>query len=233
MGNANEKAMNRRSFIGLAAMAGMGALTGGLLVGCASDQPRNEVPAEEPAEEPTAQAPQEPAADTAPDAEAPAAAGGKTLVAVFSWSGHTLQVAERVHDLAEGDFFHIEPAEAYTTDYDEVLEVAQRQQDEDFIPPLAQTVANWDEYDTVYLGYPVWWYHIPQTVKGFLQQHDLAGKTVHPFCTSGGTSISGTLNDIRSVCPDAQLSEGLTIDGDAVAASLDRVDAWVAETGTR
>lgn len=114
-----------------------------------------------------------------------------------------------------------------------MLETAQREQDDDARPALASAVENWDDYDTVYLGHPIWWAHVPQIMKSFVEQHDLAGKTVVPFATSGGSSIAGALPDLEALCPGATFAEGLTLDGDAVDAQLDRVDAWVVEANLR
>lgn len=219
---ANPALMDRRRFVGLAATAGAAAMAGALLGGCAGEEER--APEE-------AAAPEGEAAAVASSPAAPEA--GATLVAVFSRTGHTLQVAERIHELVESDFFRIEPAAAYPEDYDEMLETAQHEQDDDARPALASVVENWDDYDTVYLGHPIWWAHVPQIMKSFVEQHDLAGKTVIPFATSGGSSIAGALPDLEALCPGATFGEGLTLDGDAVDAQLDRVDAWVVEANLR
>lgn len=160
-----------------------------------------------------------------------AAAAGRALVAVFSWSGNTFQVAERINQLVDSDLFRIEPAEPYTQDYNELLDVAQAEQDADARPALAATVEGWDGYDTVYLGYPVWWYEAPQIIKAFVEAHDFSGKVVYPFATSGGSDISGTLPEIQELCPGAEFREGITLDGDSVASQLDRVDEWLDANG--
>lgn len=220
---ANPALMDRRRFVGLAATAGAAAMAGALLGGCAGEEER--------APEGAATPGQEPAATAAPSPAAPETRA--TLVAVFSRTGHTLQVAERIHELVESDFLRIEPAAAYPEDYDEMLETAQREQDDDARPALASAVENWDDYDTVYLGHPIWWAHVPQIMKSFVEQHDLAGKTVVPFATSGGSSIAGALPDLEALCPGATFGEGLTLDGDAVDAQLDRVDAWLGNANLR
>lgn len=223
MNALNSKVMDRRGFFGLAATAGAAAVAGTLLASCSTEgaQPRSE----------EAQSQAEPTADAATEQAPAAASGDKALVAVFSWSGNTLQMAEYIQVQTGADFFRIEPAEPYTTDYNAVLDVAQQERDQDIRPALAATVENWDEYGTVYLGYPVWWYRAPQVIKSFMDAHDLTGKVVVPFATSGGTSITGTLDDIRALCPGAQLTEGLTLDGGSVASQLDRVDTWLSGLG--
>lgn len=225
MNDTPSDSMDRRRFLGLAATAGVASMAGGLLLtGCSSGEACPQQTAEP-----------EPADQGAPAAGTPASApaGTKTLVSVFSRSGNTPQVAERIYQQVDSDFFRIEPAEPYGESYDEMLEVAQREQDGDIRPNLAAAVQNWDEYGTVYLGYPVWWGHVPPVIKSFVEAHDLAGKRVIPFATSGGTDISATLADILELCHDVQFSEGLTLDGNSVATHLDRVDAWLGNIARR
>lgn len=209
-------AIDRRAFVMLAAGAGASLLAAGLLGGCSSPS----------AEEETQPAPA-PSPEPAPQQEAPTPEATKTLVAVFSWSGNTLQVAERINQLVESDLFRIEPAEPYAQDYNELLDIAQAEQDADARPPLAATVENWDDYGTVYLGYPVWWYEAPQIIKTFVEAYDFSGKVVIPFATSGGSSISGTLPEVQELCPGVEFREGITLDGDSVASQLDSVDEWL------
>ncbi len=220
--------INRRRFIGLAATAGATALFGGALAGCSSEstEPRASQSAADEA------APERPT-DTGAAASPEATASSQALVAVFSWSGHTAQVADRIHELVKSDYFRIEPAEPYTDDYNALLDVAQREQDEDYRPALAASVDNWDEYDTIYLGFPVWWYHVPQIIKTFVTEHDLTGKTVAVFGTSGGSSVASTLGNIEALCPGVAFAGNLTLDGDAVASQLDRVDTWLGDLGLR
>lgn len=220
-------AIDRRAFVMLAASAGASILAAGLLAGCSSEGA--EPSASSPSPDPGSQ--QQEATPESETEHTPAT--GKALVAVFSWSGNTLQVAERINQLVDSDLFRIEPAEPYTQDYSELLDVAQAEQDADVRPALAATVENWDDYGIVYLGYPVWWYEAPQIVKTFVEAHDFAGKIVVPFATSGGSSISVTLSEVQDLCPGAEFREGITLDGDSVGSQLDRVDEWLAEGGLR
>ena len=222
--------IDRRAFVGMAATAGMTLLLGGALVGCSSGQ-EGAVPAS--SEQQTSQEATEQTQDAPQDSAQAQPTGGKALVAVFSWSGNTLQMAERIRDLTGGDLFRIEPATPYTRDYNEVLDVAQAEQREDARPAIASTVDDWDEYDTIFLGYPVWWYEAPQIIKTFAESYDFAGKTVVPFATSGGSSITGTIPAIRELCPGAEFREGLTLDGDRVSSQLDRIEPWLGEQGAR
>lgn len=225
-GHMRPAGIDRRAFVGMAATAGMTLLLGGALVGCSSRQ-------EEAASVSSEQRTSQEAAEQAQDTTQAQSTGGRALVAVFSWSGNTLQMAERIRDLMGGDLFRIEPAIPYTRDYNEVLDVAQAEQREDARPAIASTVDNWDEYDTIFLGYPVWWYEAPQIIKTFAEAYDFSGKTVVPFATSGGSSITGTVPAIQELCIGAEFREGLTLDGGRVSSQLDRIEPWLGEQGVR
>lgn len=222
--------IDRRAFVGMATTAGMTLLLGGATAGCSSGQ---EGAASASSEQQTSQEATEQTQDATQDSAQAQPTGGKALMAVFSWSGNTLQMAERIRDLTGGDLFRIEPANPYTNDYDVLIDVAQAEQSEDARPALAATVDNWDDYDTIFLGYPVWWYEAPQIIKTFAESYDFAGKTVVPFATSGGSSITGTITAIRELCPGAKFREGLTLDGDRVSSQLDRIEPWLGERSAR
>ena len=193
--------LDRRTFVMGSFGFGMAVLGGGMLAGC--------VAAEEQVEENEAPAPDEeggPAESVASEPEPePAAHGGRALGAVFSYSGNTFSVAERIAEATGADLFRIETTDAYPDDYDAMTSQVRREQDEGYLPPIAAAVPDWDAYDAVYLGNPIWWGRLPHVMRSFLLQHDLAGKAVAPFCTSGGSGIDGALADIRDLCPGANL----------------------------
>lgn len=149
---------------------------------------------------------------------------------MFSWSGNTLAVASRVAENLQADLFRIEPATPYTTDYDEMLQIAQDEQAADTLPALAASVQNWDSYSTIYLGFPTWWGHLPQIVKSFLAEHDCSGKVVHPFNTHAGSGFANCLSDLSAACPKADVREGLSILGDEAKSSAAQVNEWVTTT---
>lgn len=229
------EAIDRRRFVKMGIMTGATALASLAIGGCGA--PRSEGPASSagsaaseasPAANAGSQAPADSPAAQDQTPESPSAApSGKTLVAVFSWSGNTLQVAERIGSRTGGDLFRIEPAVPYTTDYNEVLEVARTEQQNGEMPAIAGTVEDWESYDRIFLGYPVWWYDAPQIIKSFASRYDFAGKTVIPFCTSGGSQLATTLSEVEALCPGAAFLEGITIPGDTVASHLGEVDAWI------
>ena len=138
---------------------------------------------------------------TAPETTtAPAASGGKTLVIYFSATGNTKAAAEAIAAATGGDLLELEPAEPYTSadlDYNNAGSRVSREHDDASLRDVAlktTTVANWADYDTVYIGYPIWWGIAAWPVDTFVKANDFTGKTVIPFCTSGSSDIdeSGT-----------------------------------------
>ncbi|MDE6605023.1 MAG: hypothetical protein K2K85_03255 [Clostridia bacterium] len=125
---------------------------------------------------------------------------GKTLVAYFSKSNTTQRVAETIREYLDADIFEIERKEPYPSAYTPTTEVAKEEKESNSRPQLAtylpdEVIA---QYDTIILGFPIWWHTAPMAVLSFLNYYDLSGKTVYTFCTSGGSPISESTADIRS-----------------------------------
>lgn len=146
----------------------------------------------------------------------------KTLVAFFSASGVTARVARVIAEATGGDLFEIAPAESYTTaDLDWTNKRSRsslEMEDSACRPAIADAVADMDDYDTVFLGFPVWWYVEPRIVDTFLEAHDFTGKTVIPFATSGGSGIGRAERRMMSVCPEAAWKPGVLLNGVDAAA---------------
>lgn len=211
--------MDRRTFVMGSFGFGMAVLGGGMLAGCAA----GDEPAAPEAPEPVA-VPETPEPAAAPE---PKAGGGRALVAVFSYSGTTLTVAERIAEATGADLFRIETTDAWPDDYDAMTAQVQREQDEGYLPPLAAAVQDWDAYDTVYLGHPIWWGQLPHVVRSFLAQHDLAGKTAAPFSTSSSSGNAAALDALRELCPDADVREALHLARGSLPGALDEVEPWI------
>ena len=174
-------------------------------------------------------------------ASASAAAAANALVLYYSRAGenygvgvieegNTSIVAKMIAQKTGADIFQIEPAEAYPEGYDECCDVALAEQNEGARPAFAQDF-DISGYQTIYLGYPIWWGDLPMCVYTFLEAHDWAGKEIHPFCTHGGSGLSGTEGSIQSTCAGATVLEGLSIAGTTAQNSRDEaqaaVDAWL------
>lgn len=165
------------------------------------------------------------------DFSAPAETGSESLVVYFSWSGNTENVAKSVQSQTDSDIFEIVPATSYSDDYDTVLDVAQEEQKENARPAISGSIENIDQYDVVYVGFPNWWGDMPMILYTFFDTYDLSGKTIAPFCTSGGSGLSGTVNEIKSLEPDASVTEGLHIGSSSSSEPDDAVSQWLNDTG--
>ena len=136
----------------------------------------------------------------------------KILVAYFSWGGTTQRMAQEIVRQTGADVFRIEPVVPYPTEYTPCTEVALEERDTDARPAIVSTVENWADYDTVFIGCPVWWHTAPMIINTFSESYDFKGKTVVPFCTYAATYRDETLARIVELTPDAAhlTGEGLT-----------------------
>lgn len=157
--------------------------------------------------------------------------GGRALVLYFSMSGNTEAVANNIHDEVGGDIIKLETVEDYPSDYNDLLDYAQDEQSENARPELSTTIDNIDNYDVIFLGYPIWWGDMPMPIYTFLDNYDLSGKTIAPFATSGGSGLSGTPSTIQSEEPNATVTDGLSISDDEARSSKSDVTAWLDSLG--
>lgn len=194
---------------------------------------------------------------TAPDAESsPAAAapvdGGEVLVAYFSWAdnailaddvdavsspsvispGNVQQLAGWVQEATGGDIFSIRVTEPYPSGWDECLSRANEERGADSRPELVDDVEDLERYDTIFLGYPNWWYGVPMALLSFLETHDLSGKQVYLFCSHGTGGLANSVRIITDAVPEAIISDDIfdCYEEDAPA-SRDAVTSWVQGLG--
>ena len=156
---------------------------------------------------------------------------GNVLIVYFSQTGNTETVANIIHDNVGGDIVKLETTEAYPSDYDELVDYAQQEQQEDARPELSTVIENIEQYDTIFLGYPNWWGDMPMAIYTFLDTYDLSGKTIAPFITHGGSGLSGTPENIQEEELNASVTEGLAIDGDEGSDSSENVGEWLNSLG--
>ena len=152
---------------------------------------------------------------------------GNVLIAYFSWGGNTRGIAEEIQRQTGADLFEIQLVEPYSTDYNTVLDQAQRDQNEQARPELSTHVENMDQYDTIILGYPNWWASIPMPIASFLEEYDFSGKTIVPFCSHGGGRFGQSLTAIAKLVPDAVIAEGLAINYSGGSTMPDDVAVWL------
>lgn len=158
-------------------------------------------------------------------------AGGKILIAYFSWGGNTRGIAEEIQSQTGADLFEITLTDPYSTDYNTVLDEAQRDQNEQARPELADHVENMEEYDTILLGYPNWWASIPMPIASFLEEYDFSGKTIIPFCSHGGGRFGQSLTAIAKLAPDAVMGEGLSVHYSGGSSLPYDIKEWLEKNG--
>lgn len=158
--------------------------------------------------------------------------GGKNiLILYFSHSGNTRALAEHIHSRVGGDIIELKPAAPYTEDYDALVDLAKREQQENARPELATEIPDLAKYDTVFLGFPSWWGTMPMLFFTLLEKHPLDQKNVIPFCTHGGSRFGHSLEDLRKLCPNARLLEGFEVRGNRVSRAQADADAWLKKLG--
>ena len=136
----------------------------------------------------------------------------KVLVAYFSASGVTKGVAQQLAEVTGGTLHEIKPEQPYT---DADLDWRDKQsrstiemQDKKSRPAITDKLTNMQDYDVIYVGFPIWWYTCPTIINTFMEAYDLKGKTVIPFATSGGSSIKKACEDLKAAYPDVNWKEG-------------------------
>lgn len=141
----------------------------------------------------------------------------KTLVAFFSASGVTHQVAQKLAAAAQADLYEIKPAVPYTqADLDwrnKSSRSSVEMQDPSSRPQLADCDAKIEQYDRILLGYPIWWYMAPTIINTFLESYDFSGKTIILFATSGGSGFGKSVEELSPSCPKAVIREGKLLNG--------------------
>lgn len=151
----------------------------------------------------------------------------KTLVAYFSASGVTRQVATQLAEVASADLYEIVPEQLYTDadlDWrDSLSRSSVEMKDKSSRPAIKKSELNMDDYNVVYVGFPIWWYTCPTIINTFMEAYDFAGKTVIPFATSGGSTIDQACKDLKAAYPKANWKEGRLLND----ASKEQLDEWV------
>ncbi len=141
--------------------------------------------------------------------------------------GNTEVVAGKIQKLTRGDTFYIETVKPYPADYHETTQVAKRELNENARPAIRGKVANMQNYDVIYLGYPNWWGTMPMAVMTFLESYDFSGKVIIPFCTHEGSGLGKSVQDIKKACPRAVVKQGVAIRGGNVDNADKQIKEWL------
>ncbi|MCG3189228.1 MAG: hypothetical protein LKCHEGNO_01515 [Burkholderiaceae bacterium] len=139
----------------------------------------------------------------------------RILIVYLSRTSNTKAVAEIIHDAVGGTLARLEPKTPYPENYGAIVAQVQRENETDYLPPLATRIANVRQYDTVFVGFPTWGMRLPPPMKSFLHDHDLSGKTVIPFNTHAGYGVGSSFEQIKSLCTGCNVLQGFSSRGGA------------------
>lgn len=182
-----------------------------------------------------------------------ASGGSNILIAYFTWAentlvenpdavdvdavtsasvlppGNTAKLAGWIQEATGGDLFSITTVDSYSSDYDECLDQAIKEHDDDARPALTSRVENIDDYDVVFLGYPNWWYSCPMAILTFIEENDLSGKTIVPFCAHGTGGLAASVRDITAALPDdSTVLKAFGSYRPDVASAQPKINEWLA-----
>lgn len=163
---------------------------------------------------------------------------GKTLVVFFSHAGenysvgnikvgNTKIVADYISEMTGADQFEVVADKDYDMPYMQLIEVAKQEAHDGELPPMVGRLENVDQYDTVFIGGPVWWGTYPQVMFTFFRDYDLNGKTIIPFTTHEGSGLASCVEDVRSAYPNADVKPGFAIYGHDVRSGRSKVEKWL------
>ena len=141
--------------------------------------------------------------------------------------GNTAVVAEIIQKFIGGELFEIDTVKDYPADYTECTQVAKVEIQQKSRPELKNYLASLDDYNKIFLGYPVWWSIPPMAVSTFLEHYDFSGKKIFPFATHEGSGLGGSINYIKKICPEAEVMDGLAIHGAEAAQGAVQVERWL------
>ena len=149
---------------------------------------------------------------------------GKMLVAYFSATGTTARVAKQLAEGLGADLFEIRPEKPYSRQdldwHDKKSRSSVEMNDPKSRPAIAAQVGNMGQYDTVFVGFPIWWHRSPTIISTFLESYDFSGKTIVPFATSGGSGLGKTESIFKELCPKAAVRTGRVLNGSPDKAKL-------------
>jgi flavodoxin len=153
----------------------------------------------------------------------------KILIAYYSFSGHTENVANQIKELVGGDFFKIELVNKYPASYREVLKISKQEIDNNQKPSIKELVKNMEQYDIVFVGTPNWYSTMAPPVATFLSKHNLSEKKIIPFVTHGGGGEARCIVDIKKMCSQATVLEGIAISGSKAETASKEIKVWLKE----
>lgn len=173
--------------------------------------------------------------DNTSEPESPDISQVKTLVVYFSATGNTKAVAETLAELINADIYEIVPEQPYTSEdlnyNNRDSRSTSEQNDKNARPAISGSITNLDQYDVIYVGYPIWWGDMPRILYTFFDSYDFGGKTIAPFCTSGGSGLSGTPRTIADLESGATVLDGLHVGSSSANNAQNSLNEWLASIG--
>lgn len=155
----------------------------------------------------------------------------KILIAYFSWSGNSKNAAQMIQEKTGADIFELELVNPYSSNYNTVLDQAQRDLNSNARPKIRNKVENMEQYDVVMIGYPNWWATIPMPIATFLEEYDFSQKTILPFCSHGGGEFGQSITDIAKLAPKSKIGEGLSIHYSGGSSLSIDISNWLSKNG--
>lgn len=140
--------------------------------------------------------------------------------------GNTERVAEFIKKAVGGDLFEVETVRSYSKSYMTCIDEAKQELREKARPEIKAYPDNFEEYDTIFVGYPNWWGTMPMCMFTLLEKYNLTGKTIIPFCTNEGSGMGGSERDLKKLCEGATVKSGLSVHGSEAEQSESKVAAW-------
>lgn len=143
-------------------------------------------------------------------------------------TGNTGLIADYIAKATGGDVFSILTAEKYPSNYNDTVDAGQAEKNNNVKPEIATHIENLDDYDTIFIGFPNWWYGMPMVMYTFFDEYDFSGKTIVPFCTSGGSAFSDSISEMKKLEPNAVvIDDGLHIGASSASGAESQVKEWI------
>ena len=155
-------------------------------------------------------------------------AESKILIAYLTRTNNTEKIAEMIQEYTKGDIFKIEVLTPYPEAYRATTDQAKKELESGYLPPLKSKIENLDSYDTIFIGYPIWWGTVPTPMRTFLSENDLSGKTIIPFCTHGGGGAGTSTADLTALAPKSTVvSDGYVTRNAGAGRTQGEVTQWL------
>lgn len=159
------------------------------------------------------------------------AGASRVVTADGEVQGNVEYFAKVIAEETGADLFQIQTVQQYPGDHEPLVDQAAEERDSGARPELASHIENLDDYDTIFIGYPIWWYDMPMAMNTFFEEYDFSGKTIVPFSSHGGSGFSTSIDDITAYEPEADILEGFTAERNDVPISADDLRSWVSGLG--